>query len=200
MRRTRKDRTLSFWELSAPALADREEPSYSERILTRAAALIAANGGFLLRMVRRLSVLGIESVCSSVIMGGGQFSGVLVHAGRYAPHCCALTMAFSTYALATWRRVHCYIRLGGCSSIPDELSVCAAPGKFDFLDCPRIASRSVAAADQESELKNLMTRANEGAGGAVVNAFVYQDRLNTVGAERRSLQKAAEAKGCPPQQ
>jgi hypothetical protein len=59
MRRTRKDRTLSFWELSAPAL--------SERILTRAAALIAANGGFLLRMVRRLSVLGIEMPGGKII-------------------------------------------------------------------------------------------------------------------------------------
>jgi hypothetical protein len=101
-----------------------------------------------------------------------------------------------------WQLGAVYIAIfaSGCSSIPDELSVYAAPGKFDFLDCPGIASRSVAAANQESELKNLMTRANEGAGGAVVNAFVYQDRLNTVRAERRSLQKAAEAKGCPPQQ
>jgi hypothetical protein len=83
-----------------------------------------------------------------------------------------------------WQLGAVYIAIfaSGCSSIPDELSVYAAPGKFDFRDCPGIASRSVAAADQESELKNLMS--------AVVNAFVYQDRLNTVRAERRSLQKA----------
>jgi hypothetical protein len=94
--------------------------------------------------------------------------------------------------------IYSAIFVAGCSSIPDELSIYAASGKFDFLDCPGIASRSVAAANQETELNRLMTHANEGTGGAFVNAFVYQDQLNTARAERRSLQKAAEAKGCPP--
>ena len=43
-----------------------------------------------------------------------------------------------------------------------------------------------------------MTRASEGAGGAMVNAMVYQDRYNTARAELRALRKAGEAKKCSP--
>jgi hypothetical protein len=51
---------------------------------------------------------------------------------------------------------------------------------------------------QEAELARLMTRANEGAGGAVVSAMVYQDRYNTARAELRALRKAGEVKKCSP--
>jgi hypothetical protein len=43
-----------------------------------------------------------------------------------------------------------------------------------------------------------MTRASEGAGGAMVNAMAYQDRYNTARAEMRALRKAGEAKKCSP--
>ena len=85
----------------------------------------------------------------------------------------------------------------GCSIALDD-SIYAAPGKFDFLDCPSIAERAKKASARESELTSLMSRASEGAGGGVVNALVYQDQLNTVRAELQALRKTADDKRCAP--
>jgi hypothetical protein len=89
---------------------------------------------------------------------------------------------------------------GGCASSPDieVLSPYAAPGKYDFLDCPGIAQRLKTASDRERELVDLMTRAQQGVGGSIVNAIAYQDNLNTARAQSRELRKAAEGKQCPP--
>jgi hypothetical protein len=88
----------------------------------------------------------------------------------------------------------------GCASSPDieALSPYAAPGKYDFLDCPGIAQRLKTTSDRERELVDLMTRAERGVGGGIVNAIAYQDNLNTARAQSRELRKAAEAKQCPP--
>ena len=84
---------------------------------------------------------------------------------------------------------------GGCAFAPDTdtFSPYAEPGKYDFLDCPSIANRFKAASARERQLNELMTRASEDAGGAIVNAMVYQDDLNSARATQRSLRKAAEA-------
>jgi hypothetical protein len=79
---------------------------------------------------------------------------------------------------------------------PDALSIYAAPGKYDFLDCATIATRLAGASARETQLRELMSRANEAAGGSIVNAMVYQDDFNTVRADARALRKAAEAKKC----
>jgi hypothetical protein len=86
--------------------------------------------------------------------------------------------------------------VSGCAD--SELFSPVAPGKYDFLDCPSIAKRLARALYQEAQLTQLMTRASEGAGGAVVNAMVYQDRYNLARAEVRALRKAEEDKKCPP--
>jgi len=87
----------------------------------------------------------------------------------------------------------------GCtpSSDLDVISPYAAPGKYDFLDCPTIAQRLKLASDRERELTDLMTRAQEGFGGSIVNAIAYQEDLNTARAQVRALRKAAEGKQCP---
>jgi len=78
----------------------------------------------------------------------------------------------------------------------DALSIYAAPGKYDFLDCATIATRLKGSTARETQLRELMSRANESAGGSIVNAMVYQDDFNTVHADVRALRKAAEAKRC----
>jgi hypothetical protein len=86
---------------------------------------------------------------------------------------------------------------GGCSFALDD-SIYAAPGKYDFLDCPSLAERAKKASARELELTRLMSRAAEGAGGQVVNAIVYQDELNTVRAELQAVRKTADDKHCAP--
>jgi len=100
-----------------------------------------------------------------------------------------MRLAFAAVCLA--------VLTSGCSIALDD-SIYAAPGKFDFLDCPTIAERAKRASARETELAGLMTRASEGAGGPVVNALVYQDELNTVRAELQALRKTADEKRCAP--
>jgi hypothetical protein len=88
------------------------------------------------------------------------------------------------------------ILMSGCAE--SDLFSPVAPGKYDFLDCPSIAKRLAKASYQDAKLAQLMTRASEGAGGAVVNAMVYQDQYNVARAEVRMLRKAEEDKKCPP--
>jgi hypothetical protein len=87
----------------------------------------------------------------------------------------------------------------GCTSSSDldVISPYAAPGKYDFLDCPAMAQRLKLASDRERELTDLMTRAQEGFGGSIVNAIAYQEDLNTARAQVRALRKAAGGKQCP---
>ena len=85
--------------------------------------------------------------------------------------------------------------LAGCAT-NEMLSPYAAPGKYDFLDCPSITERIKTTSARERQLNELMTRASEATGGFVVNAVVYQDDLNTARANLRELRKAADAKHC----
>lgn len=88
----------------------------------------------------------------------------------------------------------------GCASSIDNdiLSPYAEPGRYDFLDCATISKTLAKVSYREKQLAQLMTRASEGAGGAMVNAIAYQDQYNTARAEMRELRKAGEAKKCSP--
>jgi hypothetical protein len=85
--------------------------------------------------------------------------------------------------------------LAGCAT-SEALSPYAAPGKYDFLDCPSITERLKTTSARERQLNELMTRASEASGGFIVNAIAYQDDLNTTRANLRELRKATEAKHC----
>jgi hypothetical protein len=92
------------------------------------------------------------------------------------------------------------IACGGCSMALDESSgvYAAQPGKYDFLDCPTLLQRRQSTAAREAEITALMERANQGGGGAVVNALVYRDQLNLVRADRQLIQRTADEKRCAP--
>jgi hypothetical protein len=89
--------------------------------------------------------------------------------------------------------------MGSCALSPnnDTFSLYAEPGKYDFLDCANIAKRLTEASDREKQLAELMTRAREGAGGALVSAIAYQDEYNIARGRMQELRKAAEMKKCP---
>ena len=91
--------------------------------------------------------------------------------------------------------------VSACTGMPDSdaFSIYAAPGKYDFLDCASITNRLTAASARETQLKELLGRANEAAGGSIVSAIVYQDDYNTVRADIRALRKASDEKKCSAQ-
>jgi hypothetical protein len=70
------------------------------------------------------------------------------------------------------------------------------PGKYQFLKCPDLAQRSVAASNREKELVSLMERANQDAVGPVVNLMVYSADLQQNRADLAELQVASREKGC----
>jgi hypothetical protein len=63
--------------------------------------------------------------------------------------------------------------VSGCAT-NEILSPYAAPGKYDFLDCPSITERIKTTSARERQLNELMTRASEAGGGFIVNAIAYQ--------------------------
>jgi hypothetical protein len=70
------------------------------------------------------------------------------------------------------------------------------PGKFEFLKCPDLARQSISLSDNEKRLMSLMERANQDAGGALVNFGVYDVQLKQTRANLELVQRTAREKGC----
>ena len=91
----------------------------------------------------------------------------------------------------------CVALLVSACAESDLFSPYAAPGKYDFLDCPSIADRIKSTTNREQQLIELMSRAKESTTGPIVNAMAYQDDLNTARANLRELRKAAKPRNAP---
>lgn len=86
--------------------------------------------------------------------------------------------------------------LMGCAQNLDLGILYAAPGKYDYLRCEDIKPRLAASLKREKELSDLMTRANQEAGGAVVNVVAYSADLAQARADTKILRQAAIDKKC----
>jgi hypothetical protein len=86
--------------------------------------------------------------------------------------------------------------LMGCAQNLDLGILYAAPGKYDYLRCEDLPARLAKSLKREKELSDLMTRANQEAGGAVVNVVAYSADLAQVRADIKILRKAAIDKNC----
>src|ERR1700730_12174284 len=87
--------------------------------------------------------------------------------------------------------------LGGCASIYETVGdPYVSPGKFNFLRCEDIAKRLADAQTHDQELRALMDRSNNSAGGGAVNLFVYAPDREGVEAELRLLRRTAGEKRC----
>jgi hypothetical protein len=78
-----------------------------------------------------------------------------------------------------------------------QTTISTQPGKYDFLDCSGIAKRLTEASDREKQLAELMIRAREGVGGAMVSTIAYHDEYNVARGRMQELRKASEMKKCP---
>jgi xanthine dehydrogenase molybdopterin-binding subunit B len=86
--------------------------------------------------------------------------------------------------------------LMGCAQNLDLGILYAAPGKYDYLRCEDLPARLAKSLTREKELSDLMTRANQEAGGAVVNVVAYSADLAQVRADIKILRQAAIDKNC----
>jgi hypothetical protein len=87
--------------------------------------------------------------------------------------------------------------LGGCSSGSDSsFSLFAEPGKYQFHSCEQIAAAIKTWSAREQELKTLMDRADQSAGGSAIGLIAYKADYVAAGEEIDELKATARSKKC----
>lgn len=85
--------------------------------------------------------------------------------------------------------------LAGCSNGAGSLLI--DPGRYSAFHCNDLAARSKVLVARETELRDLMDRADQGGGGgAVIGSLAYRTDYESVLSEERLLQRTAAEKGC----
>ena len=72
------------------------------------------------------------------------------------------------------------------------------PGKYDYHNCEQLATQRKIAAERELELKLLINKAEQGAGGAAVSVIAYQGDYLMAREELKVIDAAVRAKNCGP--
>jgi hypothetical protein len=87
--------------------------------------------------------------------------------------------------------------LSGCAIAPDNFAdVFVDPTKYDFQPCATLVKQQEGLVKRERELRQLMDKAEQGAGGTVINAVAYRtDYLNARG-ELQLVQEVMQRKEC----
>jgi hypothetical protein len=89
------------------------------------------------------------------------------------------------------------LALGGCGLSTDGAgALFVDPGRYTLYHCDDLAARRKVLIARENELRGLIERANESAGGAVVGSFAYRSDYDSVLAEEKLLQRNAAEKNC----
>ena len=78
----------------------------------------------------------------------------------------------------------------------NPLTVFADPGKYQYYSCEQIAEKRKDAAAKEQGLQMLMDKADQGAGGVIVNLLVYKADHVAASEELKVLDTTARAKNC----
>jgi hypothetical protein len=89
-------------------------------------------------------------------------------------------------------------RAGALAATPGDSSVTlfADPAKYQFSSCEQLAINRKTLTSREQDLKQLMDRAEQGAGGALVNALAYKADYVAATEELKILERAARSKHC----
>ncbi len=104
-------------------------------------------------------------------------------------HCRARSAAVPALALAAM--------LAGCSSGADNMmTVFADPGKYEYHNCEQIGGQIRSWTGRERELRTLMEKAEQGAGGGFVSVIAYKQDHVAATEELRVLAATAQRKNC----
>ena len=76
------------------------------------------------------------------------------------------------------------------------LTFFADPGKYEFFSCEQLLPQRTYWAGREQELKLLMDKADQGAGGAAVSVIAYQGDYVAAREELKVIDATARAKNC----
>lgn len=71
-----------------------------------------------------------------------------------------------------------------------------APGKYIFYDCTQLAGAAAHFVQRDKELKDLMARAKQGAGGELVSAMAYNSDYYSNLGELKDVRREQAEKKC----
>jgi hypothetical protein len=87
--------------------------------------------------------------------------------------------------------------LVGCSSVAGSpMTVFAAPAKYQYSTCESLNRQRQTWSSRQQELKQLMDRSEQSAGGSVVNILAYKGEHVGATEELQLIEHAAQAKNC----
>ena len=89
------------------------------------------------------------------------------------------------------------LALGGCAGMGDSMSTAFAdPAQFDLYDCKQLEASRKSLATRAAELQGLMTKAETGAGGAVVAELAYRNEYIAVRGQSKFAEEAWQRNRC----
>ncbi len=87
--------------------------------------------------------------------------------------------------------------LAGCSTPGDSsFTVFADPGKYQYYSCDQIVAQTKSWSTREQELRMLMDKADQSAGGPIVNLLAYRADHVAATEELKVLERTARGKNC----
>jgi hypothetical protein len=90
-----------------------------------------------------------------------------------------------------------YGLLSGCSpAAMGPTTFLTDPGKYDYHNCEQLAEQRKKAADRELELKLLMDKAEQAAGGAAMSVIAYQSDYIMAREDLKVIDATARVKNC----
>jgi hypothetical protein len=88
------------------------------------------------------------------------------------------------------------VLVAGCSSLDNPATLFTDPGKYQYASCEQLANQRKTLSTREQELKLLMDRAEQSAGGALVNVLAYKGDHTAATEELRIVEIVARKKNC----
>jgi hypothetical protein len=85
--------------------------------------------------------------------------------------------------------------LAGCAT-DSPVTVFADPGQYQYHTCEQLAGQRKYWAGREQEIKQLMDKADQGAGGAIVNVLAYKADHVAATEQIKLVEAAARSKNC----
>ena len=87
--------------------------------------------------------------------------------------------------------------LVGCSSTGDNpITIFADPGQYQYSTCEQLAGQRKYWTGREQEIRLLMDKADQGAGGAIVNVLAYKADYVAATEQIKLVEAAARSKNC----
>lgn len=88
--------------------------------------------------------------------------------------------------------------LAGCALNADSVgsTLMADPLKYQYYDCKQLAATLTSLAAQEQKLRNLIVKAEQDTGGAIVATLAYKNDYMKVRADMKVLRDTQQSRDC----